>query len=315
MSLLGIDLGGTKLAAGIFSKDGKLLVKEEWQVAGKVGRDVGELVTNAIEALVKSEHAPIQAIGISVPGISNRKNGTVWAPNIPGWDQYPLLNEVKNVVGDIPVSVDSDRSCYILGEMWQGNAKGCDNAIFIAVGTGIGAGIVSDGRVIHGANDIAGAIGWMALQQPFRQEYVPCGCFELNASGAGIAKMAVKYITDDSLYKGLFLDKQPEDITAHDVIAAYNVHDAIAVKVINNAIMHWGMAIANLISIFNPEKIILGGGVFGPAVKFIPEIQNETMKWAQPISAQQVSIEPSLLGGAAGIYGAGYLALQLPADK
>ena len=79
---------------------------------------------------------------------------------------------------------------------------------------------------------------------------------------------------------------------------------------INNAVQYWGMAIANLISIFNPEKILLGGGLFGPAIKFIPAIRDEAMKWAQPISAQQVSLEPSLLGSAAGIYGAAYLALQ-----
>ncbi len=313
MSLLGIDLGGTKLAAGVFSKDGSLLYKEERQLAGKGGRDVGQLVTDTIQSFLQSQHAPIEAIGISVPGISNRKNDTVWAPNIPGWDQYPLLNEVKSVAGDSRVSVDSDRSCYILGEMWQGNAKGCDNAIFIAVGTGIGAGIVSDGRVVHGANDIAGAIGWMGLQQPYRQEYVECGCFELNASGAGLAKMALKYIADDQSYDGRL--KHQQNISAHDVIAAYDVNDAVAMKVIDNAIVHWAMAIANLISIFNPEKIILGGGVFGPAVRFIPAIQREMMKWAQPISAQQVSVEQSLLGGSAGIYGAGYLALQLLADK
>lgn len=313
MFLIGIDLGGTKLAAGVFSKDGNLLFKEERMVAGKVGREVGEIVTDIIQALLQSSYAPIGAIGISVPGISNKKNGTVWAPNIPGWDQYPLLNEVQSVAGDIPVSVDSDRSCYILGEMWKGNAQGCDNAIFIAVGTGIGAGIVSDGRVIHGANDIAGAIGWMGLQQPFKAEYGPCGCFELNASGAGLAKMARQYLSEDNSYNGALLQKN--DITAHDVIAAYDTHDAIALKVVNNAVIHWAMAISNLISIFNPEKIILGGGVFGPAVRFIPAIQDEMIKWAQPISAQQVSIEQSLLGGSAGIYGAGYLALQLLADK
>src|SRR5678810_995824 len=102
---------------------------------------------------------------------SNSKNGTVWAPNIPGWDNYPLLEEMRKISGDIPVSVESDRSCYILGEMWQGNAKGTGNAIFLAVGTGIGAGIVVDGNVLHGANDIVGAIGWMALHHPYKEEY------------------------------------------------------------------------------------------------------------------------------------------------
>ncbi|MBL7699011.1 MAG: ROK family protein [Chitinophagaceae bacterium] len=310
MSLLAIDLGGTKLAAGIFSHEGELRFKQELPVAGNTGHAVGKIITSTIQSLMNSEHAPVEAIGISVPGISNRKNGTVWAPNIPGWEQYPLLSEVQAIAGNIPVSVDSDRSCYILGEMWQGNAKGAENAIFIAVGTGIGAGIVCDGHLIHGASDIAGAIGWMALHHPYSDEYIPCGCFELNASGAGLAKMARKFL-EDSQYDGFLSKKDPNEITAHDIFVGYDINDEISVKVIGNAITHWGMAIANLISIFNPEKILLGGGVFGPATRFIPAIHEEAMKWAQPISVRQVSVEPSLLGGSAGIYGAGYLALQL----
>lgn len=314
MSLLAIDLGGTKLAAGVFTKDGELQFRKEVPISGRKGKDVGEIITGTVASLLNSEYAPVEAIGISVPGISNRKNNTVWAPNIPGWEQYPLLSEVKQKAGEIPVSVDSDRSCYILGEMWQGNAKGAENAIFIAVGTGIGAGIVCDGHLIHGAGDIAGAIGWMALHHPYKEEYVPCGCFELNASGAGLAKIARQYLKEQP-YDGLLSKKNPDDITAHDIFEGYDQQDPVSVKVIENAILHWGMAIANLISIFNPERILLGGGVFGPAKRFIPAIHAEAMKWAQPISAKQVSIEPSLLGGSAGVYGAGYLALQLLLDK
>lgn len=314
MSLLGIDLGGTKLAAGIFSKEGKLLFKQELPIAGNTGSAVGKIITDCIVALLQSEHSPLEAIGISVPGISNRKNGTVWAPNIPGWEEYPLLSEVQNIAGNIPVSVDSDRSCYILGEMWRGNAKGADNAIFIAVGTGIGAGIVCDGHLLHGTSDIAGAIGWMALQHPYKDDYIQCGCFELNASGAGLAKIARKF-WEEMQYNGKLAEKGPDDVTAHDIFEGYELNDPLCVKVIDNAVVYWGMAIANLISIFNPEKILLGGGVFGPAIRFIPAIHEEAMKWAQPISARQVSIEPSLLGGSAGIYGAGYLALQLLQNK
>jgi len=315
MSLIGIDLGGTKLAAGVFSKEGELQNKKEYPIGGRSGSEVGKIITDTISELLASARLPVEAIGISVPGISNRKNATVWAPNIPGWEQYPLLSEVKSISGSIPVSVDSDRSCYILGELWQGNAKGSDNAIYIAVGTGIGAGIVCDGHLLHGASDIAGAIGWMALHHPYKNDYVPCGCFELNASGAGLAKMARQFVAEEKLYDGFLMKKDPEEISAYDVFEGYDAKDPVSTKVIWNAIVYWGMAIANLISIFNPEKIILGGGVFGPAVRFIPDIYNEAMKWAQPISARQVSIQPSLLKGAAGIYGAGYLALQLLHNK
>lgn len=315
MSLLAIDLGGTKLAVGAFDINGNLLFSKEHSLSGRKGRDAGALVTENIADMIVSGYAPVEAIGVSVPGISNSREGTVWAPNIPGWDSYPLHKEITDVAGSIPVSVESDRSCYILGEMWKGNAKDSKNAIFLAVGTGIGAGIVVDGHVLHGANDIAGAVGWMALQHPFKDEYVQCGCFEQNASGAGIARMARQLIAGDDRYGGALKNKPAEEITSYEIFNAYNDKDPVAVRVVDNAVQYWGMAIANLVSIFNPEKILLGGGVFGPAVNLIPAIRNEVMKWAQPVSAKQVTIEPSLLGPAAGMYGAGYLALQLVQKK
>lgn len=315
MSVLAIDLGGTKLAVGVFDRYGKLIFNKEDSIGGREGKEVGRLIAENVVSTLNSNYAPVEAIGVSVPGISNSKNGTVWAPNIPGWDNYPLRNEIMQIAADIPVSVDSDRSCYILGEMWQGNAKGTNNSIFLAVGTGIGAGIVIDGNVLHGANDIAGAVGWMALQHPFKEEYVQCGCFEHNASGNGIAKMARQLISDDVQYSGVLKNKPAAEITSHDVLDAYDSNDVISIQVMNNAVQYWGMAVANLISIFNPEKILLGGGVFGPAIKFIPAIRHEALKWAQPISAQQVTIEPSLLGPSAGMYGAGYHALQLIQKK
>lgn len=311
MSLLAIDLGGTKLAVGLFNEKGDLLFSKEETVAGRQGKQVFDLIFQNIFDLANADFGPVSAIGVSVPGISNHKNGTVWAPNIPGWDNYPLLKELNEICGNIPVSVESDRSCYILGEMWKGNAKGCNNAIFLAVGTGIGAGIVVDGHLLHGANDIIGAVGWMALERPFREDYVQCGCFEHHASGNGITKMARQLIAEDKAYSGVLKNKIPGDITSHDVFKAFDSNDQLAQKVINKAIVYWGMAIANLISIFNPEKILLGGGIFGPAVHLIPAIRNEALKWAQPVSALQVSIEPSLLGTRAGMYGAGFIAQQL----
>jgi glucokinase len=311
MSLLSLDLGGTKLAVGVFDKNGKLLFSREDPLAGRQGKEVGDLIIQNIISVIESSNAPVEAIGVSVPGISNSKTGTVWAPNIPGWEHYPLISEIQTISHGIPVTVESDRSCYIVGEMWQGNARGSNNAIILAVGTGIGAGIVVDGHVLHGAGDIVGAVGWMALQHPYKEEYRECGCFEYNASGNGLAKTARQFIAEDDSYSGVLKNKFVNEITSHDVFIAYDQKDPVAIRVMENAIQYWGMAIANLISIFNPEKILLGGGVFGPAVKFIPAIRNEAMKWAQPISMKQVSIEPALLGPVAGLYGAGYLALEM----
>src|SRR5690606_28736741 len=251
----------------------------------------------------------IQSIGVSIPGISRHETGRVWAPNISGWDDYPLLEEIQSLSGDIPVIIDSDRACCISGESWLGNAKGCKDAIFLAVGTGIGAGVLVNGQILRGANDIAGAIGWMALQKPFLMKYISYGCFEYYASGDGIARLTRELLGIRQDYKGILRNASAE-LTAHHVFDAYEQSDPVAVTVIRECIEYWGMAIANLISIFNPEKIIFGGGVFGPATKFIPKIEKEALKWAQPISASKVMLAESALGGKAAIYGAAFLALK-----
>jgi glucokinase len=312
MCLLAIDLGGTKLALAVFNKNGELLRKQKIMLNKRAGSEVGALIVEQIGIITREHEGTEQAIssiGISIPGIYYAKEGTAWAPNIPGWDNYPLLNEVQNAATGIPVSIDSDRSCYVLGEWWKGAAMDCTDAIFLAVGTGIGAGILTSGRILRGRNDIAGAIGWMALKHPFDDEYKECGCFETAASGEGIVKLAKKLLINNPGYDGLLREKLLT-LTATDVFDAYESQDMIATQVVQHCIELWGMAIANLGSLFNPQKIILGGGVFGPAVKFIPAIYQEACKWAQPISIKQVAIEPSALGGEAGLYGAAYLALQ-----
>lgn len=312
MYVIGLDLGGTKLSGAIFKEDGTIVKQDFLPLEKRQGKEVGDLINKLVQDFLSysdENKIAVSSIGICVPGIAYR-NGNVWAPNIPGWDNYPLLEEINSVVKEknIKVKIDSDRACYILGEVWQGSAKGCKDAIFLAVGTGIGAGILIDGKVMRGSNDIAGAIGWLALDRPFEQKYISCGCFEYHASGEGLAKVAKELVTKNP--KGILSSKSIDELTARDVFSAYDENDKNAVDTINQAIEFWGMTVANLVSLFNPEKIIFGGGVFGPAVKFLNEIMNEARKWAQPISINQVTLEGSTLGGNAGLIGAGYLALK-----
>ena len=311
MALLALDLGGTKLATAVFTQEGAMLHKETVPIGNRQGHEVAALIMAQIKsALHPYGGDAINSIGISVPGISHRKTHTVWAPNIPGWEAYPLLEAVQSIAPSIPVAIESDRSCYILGEVWQGAAKGCKDAIYLSVGTGIGAGIWVNGTVLYGANDIAGAVGWMALLPPYRKSYTSCGCFEQYASGTGIAKAAKERLQETASYTGVLRHIPPEKLTAQDVFRAYEQNDSVAGSVVQQCVQLWGMAVANLVSLFNPEKIILGGGVFGPAVTLIEAIRAEAAQWAQPISMSQVSIEPSALGADAGVYGAAFLALQ-----
>ena len=314
MALIALDVGGTKIAGGLFSVQGKLLERLVTSVADKKRDEIGASIIEQIQQLSQKageQNDEVTAIGACVPGIYNPEKGTVWAPNLNGWDSYPLLEKItKHVEKKIPVQIDSDRSCYILGEIWQGNARGCRNAIFLAVGTGIGAGIIVDDRVLRGTGNSAGSVGWMALNRPYLKEYDECGCFEYHASGSGLVKVCKKYLFEEKSYTGKLRDIPAEEMTTKDIFSAYNQNDPMAKRVIGEAVEFWGMAVANLISIFNPEKIILGGGVFKAAAPLLDQIKTEAKRWAQPIAINEVSIDVAALGNDAGLYGAANLALQ-----
>ncbi len=314
MAVIALDLGGTKLASAILSSGGEILFTETVLLDGREGQAVGQLIVSQVnQALEKAIEikTEVTALGICVPGIAHANTGRVWAPNIPGWDDYPLMEELKSHIQDkkVRVRIDSDRACYILAETWKGKTKGCLDAIFLGVGTGIGAGIMINGEILRGAHDIAGAIGWMALDRPWDEKYIPCGCFEYHASGEGLVRVAKELMAGTELNSPLFNDSNGA-VTARDLFEAYDSGDPLAVKVVDNAIQFWGMAVANLVSLFNPEKIVFGGGVFGPALKFLDRIYDEAKKWAQPVSIKQVVLEGTALGAEAGLYGAGYLALK-----
>lgn len=313
MAVIGIDLGGTKIAGAVFDDQEQMLSKQTVLLNGATGDAVGEKVVGVICALMAEyKELNFTGIGICVPGIVYSKKDTVWAPNIPGWDNYPLKKRIQDGIKDskIDVRIESDRTCYILGEVWKGAAKGCENAIYLAVGTGIGAGILLDGRVIHGANDIVGATGWMALQVPYQEEYIPCGCWEYYASGDGIGKQIRRALRCARNYTGVLAGKKIEDVTSYDVFAAYKEGDHLATKVLDKAIEMWGMGAANLVSLFNPEKVIFGGGIFGPASQFISRIYDEACKWGQPISMNDVVFCASEVQGEAALLGAAYLAMK-----
>lgn len=308
MAVLALDLGGTKLASAVFSSRGRVLRSGAVPLDGRKGGDVGELIIGEILRCLDSAEEPIESIGASIPGIYRHRTGTVWAPNIEGWDDFPLHKLIQGRFPELPAAIDNDRACSIFGEQWKGNAQGCSDAVFLAVGTGIGAGIISGGNIIRGYGDIGGATGWMALKLPFEDKYIPCGCFEYYASGAGIARFAKEVLDNDPGYGGML--RQQQNLVAHHVFEAYALGDAVAKKVLNECVGMWGMAAANFVSIFNPEKVIFGGGLFGPAARFIPLIYQEATKWAQPISIRQVTFEGSALGTQAAIYGAAQIAFQ-----
>lgn len=311
MSVIAIDLGGTKVSGAVFRETGELVHREVRPVDG-----VGEAMGAGVAALMRGLAAraadagdPADSVGVAVPGIFRSGTGRVWAPNIGGWEDYPLLAELSAAAPEVEVGIDSDRACYILGESWRGAARGARDAVFIAVGTGIGAGVLVDGRVLRGHGDVAGSMGWLAIGPPYREEYGACGALEYHAAGPGIARAARRLVAGDRSYRGPLRRADGAAPTTADVFEAHEAGDAVAARVLDRAVALWGMALANVVSLLDPEVVVFGGGVFGPGVRLLDRVRAEALRWGQPISMARVRVEASRLGADAGLYGAARLAL------
>jgi glucokinase len=308
---IGIDVGGTKLSAALFTPEGKISSRTKSPIdtshPEKIDSQVIEIVKN-LESIVEKKGAKVKAIGIAIPGIVYHTSGKVWAPNVPGWEHYPLRDHLKRKIATL-MTLDSDRSAYVLGEQWCGIAKGVEDVVFLAVGTGIGAGIIVNGHLCRGSEDIAGAVGWFALDPIFRDEYEEMGCFEAEASGNSVARKAIQLIKEgESSIMPDLVNGNLDAITAETVVEAARRSDVLAEKVIDSTLKYLSMGIANIVSILNPQMIVLGGGLFQAGDMLLDPIRAEFRRWAQPIAAENVKIELSALGEDAGLYGAGKLA-------
>src|SRR5579884_972776 len=184
--VLAIDLGGTKIATALVDERGHILARMQTPVA----RGSAEALARQIADVAKSlefEKYSLKAAGAIVPGIYFAATGNVWAPNLWGHAEVPFRKEMEDALG-LPVRMDNDRAGYVLGEQWLGVARGLRDVVFLAVGTGIGAGILSGGRLLRGASDIAGAVGWFALAMESKELYRQIGCLEAEAAGPAMAR-------------------------------------------------------------------------------------------------------------------------------
>jgi glucokinase len=290
-SVIAVDLGGTKLTTALVDQGGRVSGRTKRPVA-RTGLDasVKQIQLAINESLNASQVGDLCGVGLIVPGIFNKRSGEAWAPNLWGHAYVPLLAELHRVL-EVPITIDSDRAGYVLGEQWLGAARGLHDVVFLAVGTGIGAGIISGGRLLHGSGGIAGAVGWFALDALHREEYSRMGCWEAEAAGPALARRL-------------------NSNSAEDVVAAARSGDPAALAAVEDTARYLGLGIANLISILNPEMIVLGGGLMQAGDLFLPTIRSMLPIWAQPIAAQQVRIELTQLGEDAGLLGAARLAFD-----
>lgn len=281
-TVLAVDLGGTKTTtarvdeAGVVT--GRLKVPAERTLEGSVAR-------------IAAHVGDADAVGVIVPGIYTPASGSAWCPNLWGADEVPLLAALQARVS-VPVVIDSDRAGCVVGESWLGAARGLRDVVFVAIGTGIGVGILSNGRVLRGAHGIAGAAGWFALDPAWTEAYGAMGCWEAEAAGPAIARRAGRS-------------------DAGAVVEAARAGDPGALAAVGRAADYTAMGVANLVSLLNPEVVVLGGGFgHGAADLLLQPIRAGVRRWAQPIAAARCRLEASQLGEDAGLLGAARLALD-----
>ena len=281
-TVLAVDLGGTKTAIARVDEHGTVRDHRTLTAAQSVDESVAQIAAAC---------ADVEAVGVIVPGIYTPATGRAWCPNLWGMEEVPLRDALKKQAS-AAVFIDSDRSGYVLGESWLGAARGLRHVVFIAIGTGIGVGILSDGMLIRGAGGIAGATGWFALNPEWKDVYRETGCWEAEAAGPAVARLS-----------GL-----PD---ARAVVAAARAGDASALGVLQRAADYTAMGVANLISALNPEAVVLGGGLMvGAGDLLLDRIRAEVPRWAQPIAASRCRIDITQLGDTAGLLGAARLALD-----
>jgi glucokinase len=254
--VLAVDFGGTKTTIALIDDRGAIRERVKMPAARTVAESV-EQVARTIE----QRGAP-SAAGVIVPGIFSPATGRAWCPNLWGPDEVPLA-DLLHAECRMPTVVDSDRSGYVLGESWLGVARGFRDVVFLAIGTGIGAGILSGGRLLAGAHGIAGAAGWFALTTDWNSAYAQGGCWESEAAGPAIAR-------------------QFGVADAEVVVRAAREGDSRAQAVLTRTARFIGMGVANLISVLNPEMVVLGGGILqGAGDLLLDQVRAEAGRWAQ----------------------------------
>ena len=278
-TVLAVDLGGTKTAVARVDADGTMHDRATFPAVRSVEESAGQIASLC---------GGVDAVGIVVPGIFTPDTGCAWCPNLWGAREVPLRDVVQRALSTgphatasagLPVVIDSDRAGYVLGESWLGAGCGHRHVVFVAIGTGIGVGILADGQLVRGAGGVAGAAGWFALDPRWTPRYGEVGCWEAEAAGPAIA--------------------------------AARRGDASARDALDRAARFTGMGVANLVSVLDPEVVILGGGLMTGASDLLLElIRTEVRRWAQPIVASRCRVELSALGDSAGVLGAARMALD-----
>ena len=303
----GIDLGGTTAKVGLFTTSGALL--EKWEVAtdtSHAGEHILENLAAAILGKMKEQSIQpeqVEGVGIGVPGpVLDSSTVPIVCANLGGWGERNVSAQLSGLLDGLKVLVGNDANVAALGEIWMGAAKGAKNAVMVTLGTGVGGGVVVNGKVIDGVHGAGGEIGHITVN---RHETAVCGCgkrgcLEQYSSATGVVRCMKK-----------LLDENPDtpcvlrgtEFAAKDVFDAARNGDALAAREVDEMSDTLGMALANIASTVDPEAFLVGGGVARAGDVLFAPLNKHFQEYAFK-SCRETPIKQASLGNDAGIYGA-----------
>jgi glucokinase len=308
LHVLAVDLGGTKCSAAVVDRKGKIVSRRTVPVdVSSASAPVSQIVELAkdLAGREKPKDAYVAA-AVAVPGLV-RPDGTVWAPNLPGWNRMLLASRLTSSLG-IDVQVESDRNAAVLGERWFGAGRGKSDVVVLMIGTGIGAGILSGGRLIRGAHELSGCAGWLTVTGEVVHTARGMGELESLIAGPAIARTAQQLLRDGKASSLSQLDVSK--ITAYDVAVAARQSDGPARDIFNRAGRVLGFAVANIVSLLDPEVVILGGGMAAAADLYLASLRKAMFERAQPLAAAKVKVVVSKMPDTVNLFGCARLAWE-----
>jgi len=317
--VIGIDLGGTNIVGILINERGNILAKRRRKTLAQEGKDkvISQIIGCVNDLLKEGENLGISSekllgIGVGSPGPLNRKQGIIYhAPNLPGWENVPLVKILKDELG-IPIFLENDANAAALGEWWLGAGKSVNNLILLTLGTGIGGGIIIEGQVYHGSKDMAAELGHIVI----KEGGMICGCgtrgcLEAYASATGVVRRARAAMKQG--YKTILEDlvrNNPEGLTCELVFRAAKEKDSLALWLVEETGRYLGVGIGSLANVLNPEMIILSGGMIKAGDLLFNPVRRFVKLFSLKAVIEGVKIVPGDLGDEAGAIGAAAAVLK-----
>jgi len=297
---IGVDLGGTNLRAAAISKDGKILDKVSVDTNGAGGREavINDIVQSISGLRTKQSSNRLAGVGIGVPGFILLEKGIILGSNnLPYFDDFPLRDEIEKRLGT-PVILENDANAAALGEKWMGTGRDVEDLVLLTLGTGVGGGIISNGRMVHGFLGMAGELGHITVVPNGN----PCGCGNIGCLEKHASATAVE-ATARLLSLG-------DNLTSLDVYNMALEGNDRAKRVFESMGSALGIALAMLVNTFNFPLYLLSGGVLPAWDFFAPAMFSELEKRSYTFRNSKTRVERATLGNQAGLYGAAYLPFQ-----